>query len=57
VKFSEYLKIREDERFATISSLLAEIAVLESKLMELSMAYKEVTGNHHQAGFIIKEEK
>lgn len=57
MKFSEYLKIREDERFATISSLLAEIAVLESKLMELSMAYKEVTGNHHQAGFIIKEEK
>jgi hypothetical protein len=51
MKFSDYVRINEEERSITISGLLNEIAMLEERLALISKAYKKETGKHHEAGF------
>lgn len=54
MKFSEYVAIREQERNATIQSLLAEIEALESQLEKLAIAYQKLLNgenHHHDVGF------
>jgi len=54
MRFSKYVSISEQERNATVQSLLAEIEELEEQLEKLAIAYQQLLNKkrqRHKVGF------